>query len=357
MKGTIAKLVAFVVVCGFFTGYLAFTIGNIQLFRHDYSLTARFDDVTGLLVDDNVKVAGVVVGKVTGIRVDKGEAVVRFTVKDDVKLPSDTEVAVRWRNLLGQRYVYLYPGQASTVLRNGGVVEKTREVVDLGELFNRLGPIVKAIDPAQVNTFLDAVVKGLDGNEESLRRAIDDLAKLTGSLAQRDEAIGRLIENLNTVAGTVTSRDQQIRQVLDNLLTLATTFRENTDVLDNAITDLGDVSDDLGRLLATNRGEIDRIVANLTTLVQLVGTKVPVLDETVARLDEASAALFRTASYGEFLNQEILCIRVGYPVAESVATECDPDSAKPGNPLGGALPATATHGPPALVELVTGVGR
>ena len=355
MKGTLLKLAAFVAVCGFFTVYLALTIGNIRLFRDTYELSATFDDVTGLLKDDNVKVAGVVVGKVTGIDVDKGRARVRFEVKDGVKLPTDSQAAVRWRNLLGQRYVYLYPGEASTVLEDDGAIGKTRSVVDLGELFNRLGPIIKAIDPKQVNTFLESVAGALDGNEEELRSTIDDLAKLTQGLATRDEAIGRLVENLDTVAGTITSRDQQIRTVLDNLLALSTTFSENTDVLDSAITELGGFNEDLGGLLRDNSSEIDRIVNNLTAIVQVVQGKLPVLDETVAGLDELADALFRSSRYGEWLNQDILCLRFGYPAESSESTPCDAQSTKPGGAPGGG--STATTGSTAVRRLVGSLVR
>ena len=334
MKATIVKLVVFLLVCAFFTGYLAFTIGNIRPFRGTYDLTATFDDVTGLLPNDNVKIAGVVVGKVKSIGVEKGRAVVHFEVEKDVKVPTDTEAAVRWRNLLGQRYVYLYPGKASTTLQDKGRITETRSVVDLGELFNRLGPIVKAIEPAKVNEFLDAIVAGLDGNEEKVRQALDDLARLTTGLAERDDAIQRLIDNLNTVVGTINSRDAQIRTVLDNLVTISSTFSQNTAILDTAITDLGDISDDLGPLLRDNRAQIDSIANSLTTLIGVVRTKLPTLDAAVAGLDEASAAIFRSASYGEFLNQEILCASFGYqgeigsgtPVA---STDCTPESAKP----------------------------
>ena len=353
LRGTILRLVIFVVVCSFFTGYLAFTIGNIQLFSHRYELEATFDDVTGLLPNDNVKVAGVVVGKVTGIRVAKGRAVVRFQVDDDVKLPTDSSAAIRWRNLLGQRFVYLYPGEGSTVLQDGGRIAKTRSVVDLGELFNRLGPIVQAIEPEQVNAFLDSITAALDGNEDELRATIDDLATLTSALAARDEAIQRLIDNLNTVAGTINSRDVQIRTVLDNLLALATTFRENTDVLDAAITDLGDVSENFGSLLENNRAQIDRIVNSLASLVAVVREKLPSLDVTVANLDEASRAIFRSASYGEFLNQEILCARVGTQTP-AVTTACDPGSAKPGG--ASATTTQRTSGAKAVVRLMTGTG-
>jgi len=358
VRGTIIRLLVFVTVCLFFTGTLAFAIGNIQLFQHDYRLSATFDDVTGLLPNDNVKVAGVVVGKVTGISVRRGRAVVQFQVRNSVRVPADSEAVIRWRNLLGQRYLYLTPGTASTVLRDGGRVPRSRSVVDLGELFNRLGPIVKAIDPQQVNTFLDSIVQALDGNQDKLRQAIDDLATLTSGLAQRDAQIGQLIENLDTVAGTITSRDQQIRTVLDNLLALATTFRQNTAVLDSAITDLGNVSDDLGSLLQNNHAQIDRIIDSLTALVQVVQSKLPTLDAAVAGLDEASAAIFRSSSDGEFLNQEILCARFGYPAATAASTTCDAGTAKPassGGTAGASIHGAATTtGRDAVIGIMTG---
>jgi phospholipid/cholesterol/gamma-HCH transport system substrate-binding protein len=310
---TIVKLAAFVAVCTVFTLYLAFTIGNIHLFEHTYKLSATFDDVTGLLPNDNVKVAGVPVGKVRGIKIVDGRARVTFTVRTDVKLPSDSEAAVRWRNLLGQRYVYVYPGTASTMLEKGEAVRRTKSVVELGELFNRLGPIVEAIDPAKVNQFLDTIVAALDGNEAKVQEALRDLATLTKGLATRDEAIGRLIVNVNDVTGAINSRDAEIRTVLDNLVAVSTTFNQNTDVLDQAVTQLGDFSNNFGKLLADNRVHIDGIVTNLATLMDLVRSKLPTLDSALANLDDASRALFNSSRYGQWLNQTIPCGAVTSP--------------------------------------------
>lgn len=331
MKGTVVKLLAFITVCLVFTGYLAFTIGNIHPFRGTYDLTASFDDVTGLLPNDNVKVSGVVVGKVGKIAVDKGKAKVRFSVRKGLELPSDTQAAVRWRNLLGQRYVYLYPGTASTVLNDGDRIAKSRSVVDLGELFNRLGPIVQALDPKQVNSFLDTVVGALDGNEAKVRKALDDLATLTQGLADRDQAIARMIGNLDTVAGTINSRDAQIKTVLENLVLVSKTFSENTDVLDRAVVDLGRFSDNLNFLLSRNRGELDSLLANLTIVTDTVKAKLPTLDDTLGHLYEGSKRLFTSSSYGDWLNQIIPCGRLGYPPAHSV-TNCEGVGSFPGAP-------------------------
>ncbi|HZQ27739.1 MAG TPA: MCE family protein [Acidimicrobiales bacterium] len=357
MKGTVVKLAAFMVVCLVFTAYLAFTIGNIHPFRGTYSLSATFDDVTGLLPNDNVKVAGVVVGKVGRIKVVKGRAQVTFSVRKGLALPADTEAAIRWRNLLGQRYVYLYPGTASTVLQAHDRIAKTRAVVDLGELFNRLGPIVQAIDPAKVNTFLDAVVGALDGNEAKLRGAIDDLATLTQGLAQRDDAIQRMIGNLNTVADTVNSRDQQIKTVLDNLVLIAQTFSQNTAVLERAVANVGDVSDNITFLLSRNREQVDSLIANLVTLTNLVHSKLPVADDLLSKLTEGAKRLFTASRYGDWLNQIIPCGRIGYPASQSVSN-CPDIGTFPGAPQNGApappaaAAAHATSGTAAVRSLM-----
>src|SRR5205085_7298618 len=85
----VVKLLLFFAVCTLLTAYLAFTIGNIHVFEHTYKLTATFDDATGLMRSDNVKVAGVVVGRVNSVRIDQGKARVTFSLKDSVKVPTD----------------------------------------------------------------------------------------------------------------------------------------------------------------------------------------------------------------------------------------------------------------------------
>lgn len=328
MIRTALKFGVFMLVCLAVTVYLAFTIGNIHiedpLNRDYYSLSATFDDVTGLAVNDNVKIAGVVVGKVTGIKVDKGFAKVSFQVQNRYKLPADSTASIRWRNLIGQRYLYMSSGKASDMLRGGDAFDKpcsstvatrcTFAVVDLGELFNRLGPIVSALDSKQVNDFLDTVSQALDGNTDKVGKAIDDLAVLAKALGERDQTIGRLVENLNTVAGTITNRDQQIRVMLDNLVLVSQTFSANTQTLDTALTEFGRFSTNLSAVLSGNRGELDRIISNLELVTsEVVGPKLGTIDSALRQLDMTAKSIFESSDLGEWLNQSILCAGVGPP--------------------------------------------
>jgi phospholipid/cholesterol/gamma-HCH transport system substrate-binding protein len=312
------KFGAFVAVCLVFTGYLAFTIGNLDirdpLGRHTYTIRATFDDVTGLLTNDNVKVAGVVVGKVTSVSTEAGRAVVTFEIDNAHRdIPKDSSAAIRWRNLIGQRYIYLYPGKSAEALEDGDVIDKTASVIDLGELFNRLGPIVGAIDPGQVNDFLETITSALDGREDEVGRSLDDLATLTKGLATRDASIQRLITNLDTVSQTINRRDAQIETMLQNLITLSDAFGDNTATLDAALVELASFGSELDSLLSNNTAEIDRLLANLAQVTDTVQGRLPQLDAALGGLAEASAAIFRAGNRGEFLNEKILCAFVAPP--------------------------------------------
>ncbi len=316
MTRTAVKFGLFVAVCLLFTVYLASTIGNTSIGgligrgEPTYTLTASFEDATGLLVNDNVKVAGVPIGKVTDVAVESGQAVVTMEIDEDRRLPADSSAAVRWRNLIGQRYVYLYPGEAPTALEDGDVIEKTTNVIDIGELFNRLGPIVATIDESKVNEFLETVTTALEGNEADISNAIDDLALVVKGLGERDEAIGSLMENLEVVSRTIADRDTQIETMLDNLATLAGAFSENTALLDSALTELGAFNRDLSGVLEGNRGELDRIIANLDDTLNTVEGNLDHVDLALDRLDDNGSSAFLAARHGEFLNQTILCVTV-----------------------------------------------
>jgi phospholipid/cholesterol/gamma-HCH transport system substrate-binding protein len=366
---TAIKFGIFVVVCLFFTAYLAFTIGNIDiddpLGRNYYSVSATFDDVTGLLPLDNVKVAGVVVGKVRSIKVEQGRARVTFDIQDDYKVPSDSSVQIRWRNLIGQRYLYINPGTSTTALQAGAKITDpctgsrttscTTSVVDLGELFNRLGPIVQNIDPKQVNDFMETVSQALDGNTDKLSKAIDDLAVLAKALGDRDQTIGRLVQNLNTVAGTVASRDQQIRLMLDNLVLISQTFSANTQTLDAALNETGRFSTNLRSVLDGNAAELDRIISNLAIVsTETVAPKLQTLSSALAGLDVTASRIFGSSNLGEWLNQDILCAGVGPPTAglPGTCTGLGPILGGPGSPgLPTSAPAadTGAAGPPTTI--------
>src|SRR5439155_18875352 len=112
MRRRALSFVAFATVSLLLTFFIAAQIAHIHVGAKRIALAATFDDAMNLRAGDPVRLAGVPVGQVKGVRAIHGRARVRFDVDRSVPIPDDSQVAVRWLNLIGQRELYLSPGES-----------------------------------------------------------------------------------------------------------------------------------------------------------------------------------------------------------------------------------------------------
>jgi phospholipid/cholesterol/gamma-HCH transport system substrate-binding protein len=121
-------------------GFLAYAIANSgRSTISGYTLFARFDHIDGLGVGNDVRLAGVKVGSINQEQIDPRtfQAVVGFTVRDDIKLPKDSAAIITSESLLGGKYLSLQPGGDETVLQPGQTVTITQGSVSLEELLGK----------------------------------------------------------------------------------------------------------------------------------------------------------------------------------------------------------------------------
>ena len=138
---------------------------------------------------------------------------VTFNVDSDRPLAVSTQAPIRYRNLVGQRYVALTEGAGSgRALTEDGTIplEQTQPALDLTVLFNGFKPLFAALYPQDVNAFAFEIIQMLQGEGGNVNTLLAHTASLTSTLADRDEVIGRTINNLNAVLGTVDERDDQL---------------------------------------------------------------------------------------------------------------------------------------------------
>lgn len=275
-----------------------------------YELVATFDDVTGLLEGDQVKVAGAPVGRVNSVRVVRGRAEVRMEVDRGVRLPADSTAAIRWRNMIGQRMIYLEPGTSTDKLGDGASFKRTRSVVDLGEIVNSLGPLTRSLDPNQLNQVLNAFAQTLDGNTDNVNAMIRYLELMLDTFAQRKEAIRSLTEDYSTISGAVAKRDQQIARSLDNLTQLTEVFAQNSRLLDSALVEISGVTTDLDAVLGGNERQLGRLVDSLNQVSGTVRLNVDNLEKMVQRLPLALRQLFSAFNGGHYMRSNVMCLTV-----------------------------------------------
>ncbi|MBO2446202.1 MCE family protein [Actinomadura barringtoniae] len=307
--GVTAKFVVFVLL----TGALTFFIGQQILgtsFNSRYKLTATFDDVSGLLQGDIVKIAGTPVGQVKSIKVKEGRAVVSMEIDKDVRVPDDSTAAIRWRNAMGQRIVYLEPGTSPNKLGANARVPKTRSVVDLGDVVNSLGPITQNLNPEQINKILFSFSQALDGNEQNINLMITNLDGLLQTFAARKATISGMIKNYATVSDAVAVRDKQIAASVDNLEELTKVFANNRQLLENAVVEVSGVTTNLNQVLGGNDAQLARIVTNLGNVAETFKLNVDQLEKMVQNLPLTLRQLFAAVNGGHFMRTNALCLNI-----------------------------------------------
>jgi phospholipid/cholesterol/gamma-HCH transport system substrate-binding protein len=307
--GALVKFAAFAAATVLLTLFIAGQIMGTS-FNQRYPLVATFDDVTGLLPGDQVKVAGAPVGRVKSIKVVDGKAEVRMEVDTGVRLPADSTAAVRWRNLIGQRMIYLEPGHSRTMLGDGARVPHTRSVVDLGEIVNSLGPLTRSLDPAQINQILTAFATMLDGNEGNVNVIIQNLDGLLRTFAARRQVLARMTKDYATVSDAIAQRDRQIAQSVDNLASLTDVFARNSAVLDDALVQISGVTTDLNQILDGNQAQLGRIIGNLARFTETARLNIDQLERMVQKLPLTLRDLFSASNGGHFNRTNALCVGV-----------------------------------------------
>ena len=311
-KVMLIKVVVFAAIAGLMTVALGIKLANSRLFADTYELEAEFDDATGILNNDAVKLAGVDVGRVQGAEIEDGKAIVTFNIDKDVQLPKDSRVSIRWRNVLGQRFVYVYPGDDEEVYEEGDriPVSQTDDVNDIGTFINRVGPVLKAIDPEEANAFLDAMNTALEGNEQDVRQLLDDGAKLAETLSEEDIEIKGLIRSSSKIMGAFASQDEALGGIFDNLDGVGTMLRRRINDVNTLVTEFAAVQRQLNRLVTENGDNIDASIASLDTVAGVLAKNKRNLARTLHTMPLGVASYFQTSSWGEYFNVRLIALTV-----------------------------------------------
>jgi phospholipid/cholesterol/gamma-HCH transport system substrate-binding protein len=305
---SLIKLIVFIVVTVIATGTLAATIGNLR-FGGTTSYRALFTDATGLLKGDDVRIAGVRVGEIDSVAVTerggRSLAQVTFNVDSDRPVAVSTKAQIRYRNLVGQRYVALTEGAGSgrRLTENGTIpLRQTRPALDLTVLFNGFKPLFAALNPEDVNSFAMEVIKTLQGEAGNVNSLLGHTASLTSTLADRDEVIGRTIDNLNAVLGTVDERDQQLSTLITELQRFVSGLAEDREAIGASLTNIASLADATAGLVKESRPAIRADVRELGKVAGTLDDNKEVVEGVLQRMPDKLNTITRTATYGSWFN-------------------------------------------------------
>lgn len=334
VRGPLVKLALFAVVTLAASYVLAVTITN-KGYGATTPYRAEFTDATGLASGDDVRIAGVRVGEVRRIRVVRhAVAEVTFTVRRDTPLPAGALAAIRYRNLVGQRYLALGQGPAAVgaTLPPDGVipVARTTPALDLTVLFGGFQPLFQALDPAQVNQLSYEIIQVLQGEGGTVEQLLAHTASLTSTLAAKDAVIGRLVENLNTVVGVLAQRDRQLSGGIGELRRLVSGLAADRTAIGQSLASIDGLAAATADLLVKARPAIKSDVDQLGRVAANLNDSASVVDGVLHRLPDKLATITRTASYGSWFNFYLCSMdaKVGLPAGAVFSPKLVVDQAR-----------------------------
>lgn len=298
----------FLSVCVVLTAMVQLTLQRgVAGETHSYS--AIFTDVSGLRTGDDVRMAGVRVGRVTSIAVDGIHAKVGFEVTRDQTVYGNTLATVTYQNLIGQRYLGLAPddfGPPGPLPPGSAIpVEHTEPSFDISGLLNGFQPLFSMLDPQDVDKITAALIRALQGENGALLALITETSALAGSFAGPDQVLGSIIDNLHRVLTDLAGRSGQLettiartRQIFDGLSarrdTLLTQSTEIAAVLDRAAQVVGGAAPSLAQFIAREPGFAQHFLENKDTFAYL-GFNLPPTLESLARI----------TGQGSFVNAQV----------------------------------------------------
>lgn len=316
IRGPAIKVAVFVLITSTISIILATVVGNMR-FVPTNSYSAVFANGSGIKKGDDVKVAGVPVGKVKSVELESAESVlVKFDVDTERPLTSSVVAEIRYKNLIADRYLQLTEGPGDArLLEPGSVIPitQTRDALDIDELVNGFRPLLQGLDPEATNRLTASVIQVLTGQSTDITDLVRQVGTLSTTLANRDQVIGQVVDNLGTVMSTVDARGGDLSSLVLDLQKLLSGLNIDQDKITTAVTELDSATATVADVLTDVRSPLSADISQLGTLAGNLNAKTDTLNMILGKLPEAYQKISRVSSYGNFVNFFVCGLGIKYP--------------------------------------------
>lgn len=307
------KFSIFAVVMAVLTAFLVVIFGQYSG-RSTNQYSAIFTDASSLRSGDSVRVSGVRVGTVESVELTAAKvALVTFDADRSVMLTSGTTAAVRYLNLVGDRYLELADGPGSTRKMPPGAqisTDRTKSALDLDLLVGGLKPVIQGLDPEEVNTLSNSLIQIMQGQGGTVESLLSRTSSFTNAVADNGAVVEQLIDHLNTAMATLAKDGNKFSATIDGLERLITGLSQEREPIGAAIESLSNGTASLADLLSEARPPLAETVDQLGRLAPNLDVKKDRLDTALQKAPDNFRKLVRIGSYGSFINYYICSIAV-----------------------------------------------
>jgi phospholipid/cholesterol/gamma-HCH transport system substrate-binding protein len=261
---------------------LAFNADKLPIIGGGTTYYADFTEAGGLKANDEVRIAGVRVGKVDSVSLDGDHVKVAFRIQSPADFGSDTRAAIKVKTLLGAMYLSLEPAGPGQL--DGGSeipTSRTSSPYDVVQAFSGLARTTDRIDTGRLAQSLTTLADLTRNTPKNFRDALSGVSALSSNLAARDQQIGTLLQNLHTLSGTLNARDQDIVGLMRDSAVLFQALDRRRQAIHRLLTSTSQLSVELTRLVRQSRGDLKPALTHLSSVVDVLNKNSDNIDQSL----------------------------------------------------------------------------
>jgi phospholipid/cholesterol/gamma-HCH transport system substrate-binding protein len=306
MKNSLeTKLGTFVILVVLAAWAIMETLGGLQMFQSGYRVTAMFNSAQDLKIGDNVKMAGVEIGRVEKIALTNQSVNVVMKLHADVMVKTDSKASVRFTGLMGQNFVSISFGTSEAPKAVDGAMLQAEEQPDLNAVMAKLNDAADGIkrfgdafSGDKISNLVGPLVDFVKQNSGNISGAISNIDNITGQIASGQGTVGKMIYT-----------DQLYDSTLTTVSNLQDTAASARDVLATAKSVISDV--------AAGKGTIGKLVTD-DSLYNATTSSMTNLNQILFRINSGDGTIGKLVNNQEFYNNAKLTLQKVDKAADSL---------------------------------------
>jgi phospholipid/cholesterol/gamma-HCH transport system substrate-binding protein len=243
---------------------------------------AAFSEAGGLKANDEVRIAGVRVGKVESVALDGDHVKVTFRVDTPSEFGTTTRAAIKVKTLLGAMYLALEPAGSGQLPEGSEIpVQRTSSPYDVVDAFSGLAKTSERIDTHRLARSLTTLADLTRNTPKEFRGALQGVSQLSSNIAARDDQINTLLKNLKRVSGVLDERDGDIVALMKDSDVLFRALVARRTAVHNLLVSTSTLSRNLTALVRQSRADLTPALTHLENVVAVLNKNQDNLDNTL----------------------------------------------------------------------------
>ena len=262
----------------------AFSAERLPFIGGGSEFKAAFTEAAGLAPNDEVRIAGVKVGKVTSVDLDGDKVLVKFRVKN-ADFGKSSRADIRIKTVLGRKFLMVTPDGPGQLGPDDVIpLTRTSSPYDVSEAFQGLASTVDQIDTQQLEKSFETLADAFKDTPDEVRTSLSGLSRLSRTLASRDDQLKLLLERSRTVTGVLAERDEDLTAFMADASLILQEVRKRREAISQLLDTTVTLSEQLIALTRENRATLRPALERLHNVVEILKANQNNIDRSIPKL-------------------------------------------------------------------------